>query len=158
MNLFWKILRWMLLGGILCLVVLFVWIMWDFGKAVSYKCEVNDVIEQMETFVEYDFDSDDYVVVNWFCSGAPDWTKEVTFSFNNKTEWKEISKSFRKQRDTTFSIIHDSSVEKIEIVINSDSYTKNCVWMDIDETVTLAKEQFILNYKNKVIKYNYLDY
>ena len=157
MNLFWKIVRWMFLGGVLCLVALFVWTIWDFGKAISYKCEVDDVIESMEAYVEYDFEQK-YEVSDWFCSGAPDWSQEVTLLFADKAEWNEVSKYFRSQRDTTFSIINDSSVEKIEIIVNSNSYTKNCVWMDKDEVVTLAKERFVLNYRTKTIEYSYLDY
>ncbi len=157
-NLFWKIFGWAFFAVFVLGVAWFVWMISDFGKAISYKCEVDDVVEAMELFVEYDFDSDDYVVEDWFCGGAPDWAKNVTLLFNNRVEWKEVSNSFRRQCDTTFSIIHNSSVEKIEIVVNSNSYKKNCVWMDKDETITLAKEQFVLNYKNKTIKYSCIDY
>ena len=67
MKLFGKVLGWLFLGGIIVFVVLIVVSLLLFDMAInSPVCDsADEVIEMMEAFVEYDFDSDDYEVAEW---------------------------------------------------------------------------------------------
>ena len=145
MNLFWKIVRWMFLGGVV-LFVLFIALCFFLidRKLNNPSCNsAEDVIVEMEAYVEYDFNSEDYEVVDWWCWVFPDVQKGVTLSIKDENAWKDIVKYFKAQKNT--------------MVNDKNTCCKNSTYYDEYGTVS-AQENFTLDYKTREIKYSFNDW
>ena len=154
MNLLGKILGWLVLGGIIVFVVLIVVSLLLFDKAMNTPvCDsADEVIEMMEAFVEYDFNSDDYEVVDWFCWGMPDLQKGVTLVVKNKKIWDNFVKRYKTQQKISFRETDDSGATTT-IESDKDSYRKLC---ELNRDIyKWEEESFVLNYKDRTIKYYY---
>lgn len=153
-KLFGKILGWMFLASAVIFVLLIVVSLLLFDKAINTTtCDsADEVIEMMEVFVEYDFDSDDYEVVDWFCWGMPDLQKGVTLVVKNKKIWDNFVKRYKTQQKISFRETDDSGATTT-IESDKDSYRKLC---ELNRDIyNREEESFVLNYKDRTIKYYY---
>ena len=152
MSLLGKILGWLVLGGIIVFVVLIVVSLLLFDKAMNTPvCDsADEVIEMMEEYVEYDFDSDDYEVREWWCWGAPDLQKGVTLVVKDERAWREIVRYFRGQKKATFK----ENYKTITIENDKDSYRKHCEW-NREDYYDVGDESFVLNYRTREIEYSF---
>ena len=143
MKLFWKILKWMLLVGVVIFVLFIVLCLSLINRRLNHpSCDsAEDVVESMEVYVDYDFDSEDYEVVDWWCSTFPDVQKGVTLVVNDEKAWRDIVKYFKAQEDN-----NSSTADK----------ERYCKYSTYDEYG--AEEGFILNYKTRKIEYSFNDW
>ena len=157
MSLLGKILGWLVLGGIIVFVVLIVVSLLLFDMAMNTPvCDsADEVIEMMEAFVEYDFNSDDYEVEEWYCWGHPDLNKSVTLLVKNKKVWNDFVERF-EPKDASFIETYGKEVKTTIIEIDKDNYRKECEWRN-DDTYEWTRETFVLNYEDKTIKYYYFE-
>ena len=157
MKLFGKVLGWLFLGGIIVFVVLIVVSLLLFDMAMNTPvCDsADEVIEMMEAFVEYDFDSDDYEVEEWYYWGHPDLNKSVTLLVKNKKVWNDFVEHF-EPKDASFIETYGKGVKTTTIEIDKDNYRKECEWRN-DDTYEWTRETFVLNYEDKTIKYYYFE-
>lgn len=158
MKLFWKVLGWLFLAGVVIFVGVVVFVFFMFDSMINQPiCDsAEEVVVMMEEYVEYDFDSDDYEVEEWYCWGFPDLQKGVTLYVKDKKIWNDFVKRYKVQVDTSFSETYDLGVKKITIESNKDSYRKHCEWRR-EEPYEWEEESFVLDYKNRTIKYLYFE-
>ena len=153
MNLFWKILGWTFLGGVVIFVLLIVFCLFLIDRKLNHpSCDsAEDVIEQMERYVEYDFDTDDYEVVDWWCWVYPDVQKGVTLLIKDEKAWNDIVKHFKAQKNISFSDSYNS--KEVTISNSKDGYYRSSEYDDYT-----IDESFDLNYKTREIKYNFTNW
>lgn len=145
MNLFWKIVKWIFFCGIVILVLFIVLCFFLFDRTLNHpSCDsAEDVIMAMEAYVEYDFNSEDYEVVDWWCWVFPDVQKGVTLSIKDENAWKDIVKYFKAQKNT---MVNDKNI-----------CCKNSTYYDEYGTIR-AEQDFTLYYKTREIKYSFNDW
>ena len=148
-KLFWKILGWSFLAGVVILVVVVVLGFFMFDTMINHPiCDsAEEVVVMMEEYVDYDFDSDDYEVREWWCWGAPDLQKGVTLVVKDERAWREIVRYFRGQKKATFK----ENYKTITIENDKDSYRKHCEW-NREDFYDVGDESFVLNYRTREIE------
>ena len=150
MKLFWKILKWVLLIGVVIFVFVIVFAFFMFDTMFNHPiCDsADEVVELMEEYIEYDFDSEDYEVVDWWCWGAPDLQKGVILTVKDEKAWRDIVRHFRGQKKASFK----ENYKTITIENDKDRYRKHYEWR-CDTPYEWEEENFVLNYKTREVRY-----